>query len=234
MCSIIGIVFKNPTKDHFKIIRDIFKESGIRGRHATGLSCVVNDKIQTFKEAVPVERFVHLDNLEEMVNDDGVLSLIGHCRYSTSDLEFTQPIYDENLAIVHNGVVTQELPENWETLYGYKCETRNDSELLLHTINQANYPLEFWPQSSMAVCELHKNGSIRFYRNGKRPLWFNYIMFNNEVGGYVITSTSDISIRAGLNCPVTVPCGEYITIDKNLCIDATSSKIKSKDLQKYD
>ena len=56
--------------------------------------------------------------------------MIGHCRYSTSDLQYNQPIYNDDYSIAHNGVVSQEMPERWKELYGYDCKTKNDSELI--------------------------------------------------------------------------------------------------------
>jgi glutamine phosphoribosylpyrophosphate amidotransferase len=171
MCSVIGALIQNPTAKDFETIRKVFIESKIRGMHATGMSVIYNGKVLTFKEPVPADRFVHLDNLEEMVNDDNILYLIGHCRYSTSDLEYNQPIANDAHAIVHNGVITQELAENWDKLFNYKCLTKNDSELVL----RSDSPLEEFPDASMAVCELTDDKKLLVYRNGKRPLYLNML-----------------------------------------------------------
>lgn len=161
MCGVIGALIQNPTAKDFEAIRNVFLESKIRGMHATGMSVIFNNKIMTFKEAVPADRFVHLDNLEEMVNDDGNLYLIGHCRYSTSDLLYNQPIANETHSIVHNGVITQELPEKWNEIFYYPCETKNDSELVLHSDNA----LGEYPDASMAVCELSVDKKLVVFRN---------------------------------------------------------------------
>ena len=87
MCAVIGALIQNPTKQDFESIRKVFLESKIRGMHATGMTILFNGKLITFKEPVPADKFRHLDDLEEMVSDDGSLKLIGHCRYSTSDLQ---------------------------------------------------------------------------------------------------------------------------------------------------
>jgi asparagine synthetase B (glutamine-hydrolysing) len=145
-----------------------------------------------------------------MVADDGNLYLIGHCRYSTSDLEFNQPMFCQGKSIVHNGVITQELPENWKELYGYDCITKNDSELVLHS----NDPLREFSHMSMGVVELYKQKKIRFYRNGKRPLYLTSIP-----SGCIITSTADIAIRAEAGGdPVEVMMNHYITFDDKLAM----------------
>ena len=206
MCAVIGAILLEPTKQDFAMIRRVFHESKIRGMHATGMSFLPkwSDKIETIKEPIPADQFVekhlHDDNLKDMVSDDGNLYLIGHCRYSTSDLEYNQPMCGDEKSIVHNGVITQELPENWKELYGYDCMTKNDSELVLHS----NDPLLEFSHMSMGVVELHLDKKIRFYRNGKRPLYKTELH-----NGYIITSTADIMARASENKykAVEVECG---------------------------
>jgi glutamine phosphoribosylpyrophosphate amidotransferase len=222
MCSVIGAIIKEPRAEDFSMLRRVFLESKIRGMHATGMSIIYNGKILTFKEPVPADRFVHLDNLEEMVNDDGNLYLIGHCRYSTSDLEYNQPIANENLSVVHNGVITQELPEKWKELYGYDCETKNDTELILHTAEDCISPLVRWKDSSLAVCELHIDKVLRVYRNGKRPLYLT-----NISNGCIITSTSDVPKRAEVpGNPINILMNHYITFDDTLAMTIEKEDIK--------
>ena len=135
MCAVIGARLNSPTSNDLDLVRNVFLESRIRGLHATGLSYVKNGKVATLIEAAPAPDFSPLSKMEQLLNEDGNLYLIGHCRYSTSDLRFNQPIQtSDNLSLVHNGVVTQELPENWEKMYGYHTETQNDTELLNRTI----------------------------------------------------------------------------------------------------
>ena len=145
-----------------------------------------------------------------MVNVDNILYLIGHCRYSTSDLEYNQPLSNEKKSIVHNGVITQELPENWNTLYPYVFETKNDSELVLHSED----PLREFADASMAVCELYEDGRLRFYRNGKRPLYLT-----NLSNGSIITSTADVPKRAEVaGVPINLLMNHYNTFDSELTL----------------
>jgi glutamine phosphoribosylpyrophosphate amidotransferase len=234
MCAIIGAVIKSPTKDDLEMLRRVFHESKIRGLHATGMSFLPSwsNKIETIKEGIPADEFVdkhlHNDNLDRLVNKDGNLYLIGHCRYSTSDLKYNQPIANENLSVVHNGVITQELPEKWKELYGYDCETKNDTELILHTAEDCISPLLRWKDSSLAVVELHVDKVIRFYRNGKRPLYLTSIS-----NGCIITSTSDVPKRAEVpGLPVNVLMNHYITFDGELTMTLEKENIPdSVDLQ---
>jgi glutamine phosphoribosylpyrophosphate amidotransferase len=212
MCSVIGAIIKEPRAEDFLMLHRVFLESKIRGMHATGISYVKHGKIITEKRPVPADEFPF--NFPNYVNEDGSLYMIGHCRYSTSDLEFNQPIANENLSVVHNGVITQELPENWKELYGYDCETKNDTELILHTAEDCISPLVRWKDSSLAVIELHVDKVIRFYRNGKRPLYLT-----NISNGCIITSTADVIKRAFVpGFPINTLMNHYITFDDQLAM----------------
>lgn len=227
MCSVIGAILREPSQDDFEMLKRVFHESRIRGMHATGLSYVKSGKVWTEKYPVPADKFPF--RFEDYVNEDGNLYLVGHCRYSTSDLEYNQPIASESFSVVHNGVITQELPEHWKELYGYDCETKNDTELILHTREEGKCVLETWKDSSLAVCELWNDKKIRFYRNGKRPIYFTTLE-----NGFIITSTSDVARRAGLDMPNELPMNTYMTIDQYLVTILEKVIINNPDLQEVD
>jgi len=191
MCAVIGVLLAQATEENLSLVRNVFLESRIRGLHATGIS-FLQKNIKSIIDPVPADQFVnrHLTYpIENYLNSDGNLYMIGHCRYSTSDLEYNQPIYNDRASIVHNGVISQELYENWEKLYKIKTKTKNDSELLLHTIE--NEPLQLWENASIAAIELHHERMLIAYRNGKRPIYLTKLK-----NGYIITSTKDIMTRA--------------------------------------
>lgn len=225
MCAIVGAVVKQPTANDFQLLKRVFHESKIRGMHATGISYVKNGKVFTEKLPVPADQFPF--KFSEYVNEDGNLYLVGHCRYSTSDLEYNQPIANDNLSVVHNGVITQELPEQWKELYGYDCETKNDTELLLHTIQEDVSPLERWRDASLSVCVLSGQKTLKVFRNGKRP---NYLTFIPN--GVIITSTKDIPKRAGIELPtMETPMNTYLTFDDQVTMMVEKIDIEGKDLQ---
>lgn len=186
MCGVLGFS-GNLTPETKQLVKNLIQQSRIRGLHSSGISVLYDNILKTDIEILGVEEIFNvIDSLPL-----GHISLIAHTRYSTSDLEFNQPIYNEFLSIVHNGVITQMSPENWEDFYGYKCKGRNDSELILKCIENGGVPLMEFKDSSMAVIELHNNGEILFYRNVHRPLW--YII---DSGNLFVASTRDIFIRA--------------------------------------
>ena len=214
MCAVIGCCLSHPTRNQIETLKRVFLESQIRGKHATGVSVLAGDSVETTTEPVPASDFVKAFNFDQF-KDISDFKLIGHCRYSTSDLRHNQPLSLANqLSIVHNGVVTQDPPENWGR-YGYSLETSNDSELLLQSIAAGQEPLVAFPEASIAALELHSDGRMRWYRNGKRPL---YISVTDN--GYFITSTRDIAVRSGLTNLVKATPGVvygpdgYTTIDQ--------------------
>lgn len=208
MCAIIGAVLNNPTSDDFELLKQLFIQSSIRGLHATGYSYVKAGVVETRKGPEEASTFLLNKNFKDCV-DDNVLHLIGHCRYSTSDLEYNQPIATKKISIVHNGVITQEPPDSWKGLYGYDCITKNDSELILRSIISGKSPLKQFQTASISACELHADKSFYFYRNGKRPLY--YALYKD---GIIISSTKNILERSELSAAMTTVAGFKYRFDK--------------------
>lgn len=208
MCGVLGIAIKDVDDTDLELVKSLFVQSMIRGKHATGVSYVKNNKVHTIKEPIPANDFIEKHNLYEWVNEDGNLYCIGHVRYSTSDLRYNQPMATEELSIVHNGVISQEPPEKWPDLFGYKTETRNDSELILRCLENNEIPLHKFVPSSMSVCTIDKNKIITAFRNEARPL---HKHFSNRKK--IFASTGDILKRSKLIEAGNAPMYEVFTVD---------------------
>lgn len=192
MCGIIGFSSKNITEQDIDALRKVMIESRIRGKHASGIAWSDGLSIRSKVLPVPIDKLVQEFDLHSLIRG-GQISLIAHARYSTSDIKYNQPIIGDTMAIAHNGVITQDSPENWEKSYGFKCETHNDSELLLRALEKEKQPDEVFPGSSIAAVILTKDGQIKAIRNGLRPLW------QGRIGdGIVYASTYDILLRSGV------------------------------------
>ena len=184
MCAVIGFYSADPNSVDISILKQIYLESKIRGKHATG-AYLYGDGVSL---PIPSKEFVDLFPFEII---SGETYFIGHTRYSTSDLSYNQPIIDKGVGVVHNGVITQEEPTKWEHHFGYKCETLNDSELILKCFQEnKTHPLTKFKGSSVA-CIISDGNSLVFFRNESRPLW--YYMHNKSL---FISSTRDILRRA--------------------------------------
>jgi len=194
MCGIVGVKLKNVTEEDIETVRNIFLETEIRGKHASGIAWFDGNGLKHKKSPVPISKFMEGFDLHQCIWGDRNLTLIGHIRYSTSDIKYNQPIGNEDRSfIVHNGVVTQSDPEFWKERYGYECETRNDTELLFHCLEEGCEIESKFPRASYALLRLTQDGEIIFGRNGLRPMWKATLS-----NGTVFSSTRDILFRAGV------------------------------------
>lgn len=191
MCGIVAAVFNDVTVDQLELIDIIMIESQVRGKHASGV---------TWHNGRELVRVCPDDNVSvlgihaKQMAERRVVRMIGHTRYSTSDLSVNQPLIDYksmDLSIAHNGIVDQEEPSTWEERHGLVCNTSNDSELVLRAMLSGQHPLYKFPEASLAVTWIDDRGKVGAFRNTKRPMWITY--WDN---GCIITSTRDIMLRA--------------------------------------
>lgn len=194
MCGVLGITIADFNERDYELVRSLFSQSMIRGKHATGVSYVKNNKVHTIKKPIPADEFIYEQKLETWKNEDGNLYCIGHIRYSTSDLRFNQPFSTDKVSIVHNGVISQKPPKTWKQIYGYETETANDSELILRAYEKNDDPLQVFQPASMAVCVIHADKKLTAFRNHERPL---YYYFDDRVT--IFASTKDILHRSGID-----------------------------------
>ena len=217
MCGVIGVQLEGVTDEDIQSMRNLFRQSMIRGKHATGVSYFNGEQLVTIKEPIPADKFIERHDPADWIykHDMGsskenlpCIAFVGHTRYSTSDLHTNQPFvgqYDEGqLALAHNGVISQEPKETWE----YDTITANDSELLLRCFQDDKHPLEKYADRSMAVTTIqtlrrvNKDGTqgapfalVNGFRNHERPLWKVYQTRGNK--GIIFASTADILHRSG-------------------------------------
>jgi glutamine phosphoribosylpyrophosphate amidotransferase len=192
MCGIVAVSLKDITPDQVKLVERVLSESQIRGMHASGVVWQEEGSLKRIAEPVPITKL--LEDNPDLVSgavSDSELNLIAHIRYSTSDLEFNQPIADQKLAIAHNGVISQTDSMGWESEFSLKVSTRNDSELILRALQEGEDPIVKFKDASIAYLSLDDTGEIKYARNGKRPLWITE--FPN---GFIVTSTDNIMFRA--------------------------------------
>ena len=194
MCGVVGYSSSYVTSHDLCILRKVLLESRVRGMHASGIAWFDGKQIQCHSEPVPIDTLLESFELNQLLYNKTHVSMIAHIRYSTSSLKYNQPLVGNKLAVAHNGVISQENPKKWYNLYGYQCETRNDSELLLHAIESGDDPFRVFPDASIAAVTLNNKGKVSFLRNKRRPLW------SGQIGsGTVIASTFDILNKAGVS-----------------------------------
>ena len=204
MCGIIGYENKETTKQDLETLKKVLYESKIRGKHASGIAWYDGTDIQSYVKPISIDKLISEFDLNKLVHK-GKVAMIAHARYSTSDIDYNQPILTETMAVVHNGVITQDSPSSWHDTYGYKCVGKNDSELILRALEQGKDPLLEFPDASISAVVLNNTGGLNYMRNARRPLWTGVIG-----KGTVVASTYDILNRAG------VQNIQKITVDNDL------------------
>ena len=201
MCAVVGIYSKNKVSLNF--FKNLLNESMIRGKHSTGISYIEDNKLKN--KIIPT--FAKNFNLPEINTN----IIIGHCRYSTSDLEYNQPIYNETYSIVHNGVIEQSDPNTWTDKYNMYFKTKNDSEILLNYWSKGLHPLELDGSIASIILSLNDK-SLNFFRNEQRPLYYTQ---NDEF--IIIASTKDILKRSGFkDFNKTDSCINYKVINNKI------------------
>lgn len=167
MCGILGFVGDNTKKNRL-LIADLLRQLSLRGTHATGFSFQTSTGVYTIEASIPAEDFVEQFPLDQVMDSfSQQIRLIGHTRYSTSDLRWNQPIQREGSAIVMNGVISQESPDKWPGVGVFDYATGNDAEIaLMYALAGSRGMLP----GSFACCEL-SDSDLLCYRNTDRPLW---------------------------------------------------------------
>tara|TARA_R100000655_G_scaffold18785_2_gene39410 strand:+ start:57 stop:698 length:642 start_codon:yes stop_codon:yes gene_type:complete len=213
MCAVVGAYSKD--KVNLESFQRVIVQSMIRGKHASGIAWNENGKL-AYRVISESANFLEFKGIETNM-------IIGHARYSTSDLNYNQPITSDKIAIVHNGVISQENPNSWKDTYGYDFKTKNDSEIILKSYENKKHPLHLTGSMSTIILDLTTKPTMLFFRNEQRPLYYST---NN---GIFIASTKNILERSGFDHILkSESCVEYKIDGK---FSTKSIRDSKKDLQ---
>lgn len=194
MCAVVGAFSK--TKVDLDLFQKVMVQSMIRGKHASGIAWNNNGKL-AYRIIDESANFLAFKNIDTNM-------IIGHARYSTSDLNYNQPIKTDKIAIVHNGVISQEHPDTWKDTYGYDFDTKNDSEIVLRNYENNKHPLQLDGSMATIILDMTNKPTILFFRNEQRPLYYST---DKDI---YIASTKNILERSGFEHILkTDSCVEY-------------------------
>jgi len=193
MCGIIGYVAPNTVGTR-QLLAKLLMESSYRGRHSMGIAWTFNGEFYQHMLNLEFGLFELELDLELCFCGLDDLRVIGHTRYCTSDPETPLPLIESDMAIVLNGVISQEPPETWEQYGAGPYSTGNDAEIMLRLALLCR--VEQTP-GSYAACLLEDTGTIMGVRSPERPMWWHSWLVDETDVAYVFTSTLDIAIRAG-------------------------------------
>lgn len=149
MCGIFGFSIKNNSSiDKSNLKNDIallYKLSERRGVEAAGFAIQTLNTINVYKKAVPAYKMTQFKEYNDFIDyslesavDNERLNFIAHSRLVTNgiqaDNENNQPAYSNNLACVHNGIITNvnKLKNNYKNL---SITSELDTEIFIKLVN---------------------------------------------------------------------------------------------------
>lgn len=189
MCSIIAV----SGNWEEEILKQIMKNSRIRGLHSFGYSFVEKNKIQNFK-FIDYDQFIH-SLIQKKPN-----KFIAHFRYSTSGdwkvIENNQPIFLDDFCLAFNGVIDMSSKTEMEKKFNVEMKTENDGEIAILKYKEGKDAfLNFINENkrTFAGVFLNNQNEITAIKNNLRPLSIS----KHENATY-IASTTDILHRSGL------------------------------------
>jgi len=167
MCGVIG--FSSPNSAQYRaVLASLLVESSYRGLHTLGLAWNGKHDTLVHHNSPLIEREAVQELLDLALDGLPRISLLGHTRYCTSDPESPLPIIRNGMAIVLNGVISQESPENWPNTRDTPYEGWNDAEIALRFAQDGALAEH---GGSFAIGILQADGTQIWLRNGHRPLY---------------------------------------------------------------
>lgn len=186
MCGVVGYSSTNPNQDDINLLKQLIVQSKIRGLHSFGYSYV-------YKGELKHKKYFDYKEVNFPITD----KIIYHNRYSTSgDYKVhhnNQPIYNDTMSMVFNGVIDMRTKNQMEEHYNIKMKTDNDGEIILQKYANDKFMLKEFisnMKGSFAGLFLNEQKILCAIRNENRPLY--KLERNNSV---FFASTRDIFKR---------------------------------------
>lgn len=199
MCGIMGFSrLGKVTPFTTEVLRETLAETVIRGRDATGVAAVYeNRKARFAKHHIPGDIFAYTEWFDYVANPAEEIQLfIGHCRATTHGSELDNKNNHPHVSedgrwfLVHNGVMN-----GWPKVVEESLTSECDSEVLLHYFStlgaedgiKAIVENTTGDYAFFALDAVEKK--LYFYSDGTRPLVSQLIP---EIGGFLLSSTDSI------------------------------------------
>ena len=184
--------FDAATLSSDKNVKNLLKESRIRGLHAFGVALRLGKS-----EFIP-HKFFHLQEALDYIDASIFDTAILHTRYDTSGdwriLDNNQPVYSHGSILVFNGVIRMSTQKQYEVEFGRSYLTDNDGEIILDMYIRQEHDkvASLLSEECVSFAGIFAvNGEVFAIRNERRPMW--YAENGREK---VIVSTKDILLRA--------------------------------------
>ena len=225
MCGIFGII--SNTKINFKEIKILAKHARQRGKDSSGY-------IEYFDNKYSIKRYdCDLNKIIGGINKDSRI-VIGHSRLVTNSMADNQPLFKNNICVLHNGIIT-----NFEQLflkYKFQKNLGIDTEIIADLFNfffKKNEDLKIVTKNVLSIIKGTASCIVHLQEKGKLILASNNgSLYIGEKNKNIYISSEIFPLRL-LNCneikkiidPVILNLPK--TEEKTLILD---HKIKRTDL----
>ena len=184
MCGIFGVLVRENSEFKPSLIKSttgrLFKLSESRGKEASGLALLSENKINVYKIPVPASKLIKNKQYKKLFNKLP-RAVLGHARLVTDgDLEFNQnnqPVMKNGLVGIHNGIVVngQEL---WSQFNSLKKAYQVDTEIIIDLMKMFLQKGNSLINAAQKVFKLIKgSASIALLFNN-----FNYLLLATNTG----------------------------------------------------
>jgi predicted glutamine amidotransferase len=179
MCGICGIRRFGPEPISAEQIKVLLIGNERRGNQATGLAFQQEDgSIQVHKNDEPATKFILEKEFNEFMEANlrpTTLTFLGHTRAATkghpAKNENNHPMWDQKVAVVHNGVISNDDALFKELQYERSAETDSDifRAILSHngfTTKATNLLNRVWGSAAIAAVSTEYPGKLLLARSG--------------------------------------------------------------------
>lgn len=148
MCGIWGIASINGGIDNktlTKAIKKLMVLSEIRGKEASGISILKEERLSVLRKAKASHELLKDEDFKKLIHDrilsadPGDTLIIGHSRLVTNGSQYhpenNQPVTKRNIALVHNGIIVN-CDELWRGVEGLEKNSEVDTEIILELFHK--------------------------------------------------------------------------------------------------
>lgn len=214
MCGIIGGV-GNFGLDGQKMIKMMLMFDQVRGFNSTGIACIDDDGVYTYKKAVHGTDFLEYKQTNSLMDCYKNKAIIGHNRAATKGAVINanaHPFNHGDITGVHNGTLrVQSNLKDWR-------EFDVDSDNIFYNIDECGvdetlkilngaFTLVWWDEGT---------DTLSLVRNNERPLLYAYTVDGSALyyaSEYWMLEVSAIKCGVKLGDIVKLPVGKLMTID---------------------
>lgn len=212
MCGIFGQV-TNSKLDKLNF-RKLVMHSKQRGMDSSGLICYDNGKYKIYRADFSI------DKLLKKVNPYQNKLVLGHSRLITNGLKDNQPVFRNDICVIHNGIIVNE-KEVWNSIKlerKYKIDSETIVAITEDHLNK-NGDISKIPSKVLSLTKGVVACAILLSKQGK------LLLFSNNGSLYVGYIGEDIYFASEKFALGEINCKKITQIkDKSLIIDIPSSK----------